>query len=90
MHEVRRVVRGRAAVQVPRAEQVRLEPLVDRRVEADGGGRVDRHVDVAGELGLRAAEVAVEHVDLLVEPGKEPSSPPKRSRRTSNEGLRDR
>ena len=69
--EVRRVVRGRRSIEVPRAEQVGLESFVDRRVEADGGGRVDDVIHARGDLGLAPAEVALQHVDLLVEQGQE-------------------
>jgi hypothetical protein len=69
--EVRRVVARRRAVEVPRAEQVRLEPLVDRRVEAHRGGRVDHDVDPLGNVWLAAREVAVDHVDALVEQRQE-------------------
>jgi hypothetical protein len=71
VHEVRRVVARRGPVQVSRAEQVRLEPLVDRRVEADGRRRVDHDVDARRDVGLAAGEVAVDHVHALVQQGEQ-------------------
>ncbi len=69
--EVRRVVVRGAAVEVLRAEDVGLEPLVDRRVEADRGRRVDHDVEAGGDVGLATGEVAVDHVDVAVEGGQE-------------------
>ena len=61
VHQARtRAAVDHAAVQVHRAEQVRLEPLVDRRVERHGRGGVDRDVDVARELRHAPREVAVD------------------------------
>ena len=69
--QVRRLVLGNGPVEVLRAEEVRLEGLLDRRVEADGGGRMDRDVDPGWELRLAAREVAVDHGDPLVQEGQE-------------------
>ena len=69
--QVRRVVVGRAPVEVQGAEHVGLEALVDRWVEADGGRRVDHDVESCGDVRLAAREVAVDHVDVVVERGEE-------------------
>ena len=60
-----------AAVEVHRAEQVRLEALVDRRVEGDRRGGVDHDVDVARQVRLAAREVAVDDLDPLVQEAQE-------------------
>src|ERR687897_1398284 len=66
-------VRGeRRLVQPNGAEQVRLEPLVDRRVEAHRRRAMDDDVDVAGERWELAREVAVDDVDALVEQRLDP------------------
>ena len=70
VHQARaRPALDHAPVQVHGAEQVGLEPLVDRRVERDRRGGVDGDVDVAGELGHAAREVAVHDRDPLVQEG---------------------
>ena len=68
VEQVRTVAGGQdALVEVERAKEVGLESLVDRRVEADGGGGVDGDVEVAGDLRDAAAEVAVDHLHVRVE-----------------------
>ncbi len=56
-------------VQVQRAQNVGTEPLIDRRVERNGRAAVNDDVDVIRELGQIAGEVALEHLDVLEDPG---------------------
>jgi hypothetical protein len=68
VHERRARAAGQhAPVQVDGAQEVRLEALVDRRIEADGGGRVDRDVDAGRDLRLSPAEVPVHDRRALVQ-----------------------
>src|SRR5690606_24729377 len=53
-------------VEVAGAADVGAEGVVDRRVEGDGGGRVDHRVDGLGDRG-HVGEVALEHADARVE-----------------------
>ena len=54
-----------ASVEANRAEQVRLEPLVDRRIERHRGGAVHHDVDVPGEGREVPFQVPVEDFDAL-------------------------
>ena len=78
------------AVQVHGAEQVGLEPLVDRRVERHGRRGVDRDVDVAGQLRDAAREVPVHDRDAFVQERAQARPRPDVPRSTSNAGLRNR
>jgi hypothetical protein len=87
----RGVVRERRLVEADRADQVGLEPLVDRRVERHRGRAVDHDVDPARDLELLGREVAVDHVDALGQHGRDPLLPglvPQRAEgRPAHQGL---